>query len=245
MLNSDFSEENAIVVPGRKLLVLSCVLVILLPYLCLVPYARYFGFDTSDQTVRSLSFWISRFLLWLLTGGFFLYAAKIEKTKLLLWKEKEYPAWMYLVFSAVTFFAVYLSVAIVSLVLKILNLLDQNAAWDRIGNLFENNYPLLIFTCITAGVTEEIMFRGFLQPRLEALFKNRWVAIVIIALAFALIHFGFGTVQNIIGPFVIGFIFSVHYSYFRNIRFLIVFHILWDLMAVALMLYLHKHPVGS
>jgi uncharacterized protein len=242
-LSNNSSSLNETPLPGRKLLVLSVALVIVLPYLCLIPYAKFFGFDTSDIAVRTTSFWISRFLLWLLLGGFFLYAVRIEKSKLLLWQEKKYPAWAYLVFAAVTFFTVFLSAAIASLILRLLNLINENAAWDRIGVLFQDNYVLLIFTCVTAGVTEELLFRGFLQPRLELLFKNRWAAIIVTALFFAFIHFGFGTVQNIVGPFIIGTIFSIHYSYFRNIKFLIVFHILWDLLALLLVIYLHEHQI--
>jgi membrane protease YdiL (CAAX protease family) len=37
--------------------------------------------------------------------------------------------------------------------------------------VLKKNRLLLVFTCLTAGITEEIIFRGYLLPRLEILLK--------------------------------------------------------------------------
>jgi membrane protease YdiL (CAAX protease family) len=44
---------------------------------------------------------------------------------------------------------------------------------------------LLVFTCLTAGITEEIIFRGYLLPRLEIL-KNKNLSVIISSLFFDL-----------------------------------------------------------
>ncbi len=224
----------------KKRLLLSTVLVIVLPYLCLIPYLRYFGFDTSLPEIKAANFLVSRILLWFLLAGFIYYAYKIEKTKLLLWEERKHPVPIYIAFTFGTLFSVYLAVALVSVILRKLNLITEGSL-QTITDIFAGRHLLIVFTCITAGVTEELLFRGFLQPRLELLFRNKAVAIIGSGLCFALIHFGYGTIQNVVGPFVIGILFAIHYSFFRNIKFLILFHMLWDVMAIYLALYLRQH----
>lgn len=56
---------------------------------------------------------------------------------------------------------------------------------------------------VTAGVTEEIMFRGILQKRLAKV-TGIWVAIPVQAILFGLIHSGYGTIDHILGPALFG-----------------------------------------
>jgi membrane protease YdiL (CAAX protease family) len=50
-------------------------------------------------------------------------------------------------------------------------------------------FPLsLVFMMVLAGLTEEVLFRGFLQTRLERLVQSRWVAVVGTAFLFGLYH---------------------------------------------------------
>jgi len=46
----------------------------------------------------------------------------------------------------------------------------------------------LVFLLLTAGFTEEVFFRGFLQTRLETRFESPWSAIVIVTLLFSVYH---------------------------------------------------------
>lgn len=217
---------------NKKWIVPGVILVIILPFLCLLPYPMFLGFDMTAPGILNTTFIITRALFWLLLAGFIFYARKVERSKLLLWDEKQYSFGIYVTFSLITFLAVILSMITVGLIMRILHLEFENVALEKINRVFKGNYLLIVLTCVTAGVTEELLFRGYLQPRLELLFRNRAIGIIGSAFFFGLLHFGFGTVQNIIGPFVIGIIFAIHYSYFRNIRFLVMFHILWDLLAL-------------
>jgi hypothetical protein len=87
---------------------------------------------------------------------------------------------------------------------------------------------LLLFTCLTAGITEELIFRGYLLPRLEILFKNKWAAIIISALLFGLAHGGYGDLSKMLVPFIIGFIFAFYYTRYRSLTVLIICHFLID-----------------
>ncbi|MDH5759056.1 MAG: CPBP family intramembrane metalloprotease [Gemmatimonadota bacterium] len=50
-------------------------------------------------------------------------------------------------------------------------------------------FPLtFVLMMVLAGFTEEFFFRGFLQTRLEALFRSRWLAVLAVALLFGVYH---------------------------------------------------------
>ncbi|MEO8822288.1 MAG: CPBP family intramembrane glutamic endopeptidase [Ginsengibacter sp.] len=79
-------------------------------------------------------------------------------------------------------------------------------------------HPLLyLFTCITTGITEEIIFRGYLQTRIELIFKSPLAGIILSAIFLSLAHSTNGTAQEIAIPFMIGIIFSVYYFRYKNI----------------------------
>jgi membrane protease YdiL (CAAX protease family) len=50
-------------------------------------------------------------------------------------------------------------------------------------------FPLtFLLIMVLAGITEEFLFRGFLQTRIEALLGSRWLAVLAVALLFGLYH---------------------------------------------------------
>lgn len=74
---------------------------------------------------------------------------------------------------------------------------DESAVFGAID-------PALAFAlAITAGVTEEVIFRGILQSRLRLVMPT-WVAIGIQAVFFGLIHSGYGTIGHIVLPAIFG-----------------------------------------
>jgi membrane protease YdiL (CAAX protease family) len=222
--------------PEKKRMVIGMILAVVLAFACLLPYFKLLGIDTQawQPDARFASMLLSRVLFWLLLGGIFLYAFRIEKSKVLLWREEKYSFGMYLAFFFITFAAVYVAMIVLTLVIRFAGLPTESTQLHSVTDLLFRHPWLGLFTCATAAVVEEFLFRGYLQPRLELLFGNRFVPVLISSVLFALLHFGFGTLVNIIGPLLIGSLFAIHYSYFRNIKFLIVFHFVWD----VLMLYI-------
>lgn len=99
---------------------------------------------------------------------------------------------------------------------------------------FKNNIPLILFTSITAGITEELLFRGYLIPRLEIIVKKTYLSILISSILFGLIHYSYDTLIQVIGPFSIGLVLALHYQKYRNIKILIICHFLWDLMSILI-----------
>ncbi|MGJ7906454.1 CPBP family intramembrane glutamic endopeptidase [Actinopolyspora sp. H202] len=132
-------------------------------------------------------------------------------------------------------------------------------AWfylSRIGPLAPPPYPaaalpdpvtlavVSLVTLLTAGVLEEVFYRGFLQTRLESLL-GRWLAIMVSSLLFAAMHLpthlhsgsvvtGLATVlvfQGLFGVFC-GYL----WSRYRNIWIVIAVHIVVNLAYVDLLL---------
>ena len=94
------------------------------------------------------------------------------------------------------------------------------------------NKGLLIFTCLTAGVTEELLFRGYLLPRIKALTNSNVSAVLISAFLFGIAHYGYGDINRVLFPFIIGIIFGSFYLKYRNISILIICHFAMDLYSM-------------
>jgi membrane protease YdiL (CAAX protease family) len=84
--------------------------------------------------------------------------------------------------------------------------------------------------CIRAGVAEEIFFRGYIYEKFNTLFQNKWVAIALSVIPFALLHYTQG-VAGIIISFVAGFAFHLTYLWKKNLTANIIAHFLIDFLA--------------
>ena len=192
----------------------------------------YFG-DYSKSYTELFVF--SRFYYWFCLFLLLLFVTKIEKQKLLLWKNVDLSVLDYLKHIFVTYWSLIGVVMVVSIILSILKLNHESENLKSLSKIFTNNKPLIIMTCITAGVTEELFFRGYLIPRLHLFTKHKYLPLVLSSAFFGLLHIGYGTIAQVVGPFFIGLVFAFYYQRFRNIHVIIICHFLWDWMA----LYIH------
>jgi membrane protease YdiL (CAAX protease family) len=180
------------------------------------------------------AFSISRIVIWFCLFLVYMYSIHIEKQAFLLWEEKKYSFPFYLKSVVKTMLSLLLAVFMISLIFKLTDLNVDSKKMNEILKFFKNNTSLILLTSITAGVIEEFIFRGYLIPRLEILLKNTYIAIIISSILFGLIHYSYGTLIQIIGPFFIGLIFAFHYQKYRNIKIIIICHFLWDLLALII-----------
>ncbi|MTH18124.1 type II CAAX endopeptidase family protein [Flavobacterium sp. LC2016-01] len=213
----------------KPLLISSIIISVLLPVLALYSPLLFKGLGISKEIL----FYISRFAIWISLLLLFLYSLKIEKQPFLLWKETNYPFPSFAKALVITFIKLFVAVYITGLLIMLFNITAESAVLQKALALFKKSYFLLFFTCVTAGITEELIFRGYLLPRLELLFKNKIPAIIISSVLFGLLHIGYGTLLNVIGPIVIGLVFAIQYEKYRNIKILIVCHFLWDLLLLT------------
>lgn len=185
-------------------------------------------------TVKNLLY--SRLFFWGMAIFLFLYAHFAEKQNLFLKNPTRHGIGFYILSIAGNAVAIIVLLYLVTFAIKSLGFgMDQEG--DTLKNMLSilKAHPLfLLFTCITAGVTEEIIFRGYIQTRIELIFKSPASGIIISALLFSFAHSSFGTIQEIVAPLVIGLIFSIYYYKYKNIYILMIFHFLLDYIQISL-----------
>jgi membrane protease YdiL (CAAX protease family) len=172
----------------------------------------------------------SRFIFWSVVILLLVYT-QVRRQPFLPWKEEAKSIRFYIV----SIIVLYLLVIVASILSSLPTLLgwhqDNTRLMEIMIKLMNHSTWLLIFGCITAGVTEELLFRGFMLPRLQSALNSKVAAIIISTLSFAALHYQYQSWREIVGPFFIGLIFAVHYQKYRNIKTVIIVHILVDLIA--------------
>ncbi|MDP9080901.1 MAG: CPBP family intramembrane metalloprotease [Bacteroidota bacterium] len=203
------------------------------------PLVGFVSFRGNGYTVNTL--FISRLVIWFEVVILYLYATYAEKSKLLLWTESKQKFWFY----PASFSALYLltiGAGIVSKAPALIGLRDNREIMIHMITILNKSLPLLVFSAITAGATEELIFRGYLVPRLELIYNNKYMPVIISSLAFGLIHFRYHSYQEVIFASLFGVVFAIHYQWYRNIKILIVSHAIVDLVSFLIFrLAMHYH----
>ncbi|HVU54487.1 MAG TPA: CPBP family intramembrane glutamic endopeptidase [Puia sp.] len=187
----------------------------------------------------AIAYFIERSFYWLFVLVLWAYATRVEKQPLLIWEEERYSVGTQISHLMALFFIIMISVNFINFFVSPLTHDESSKVLDRIVDFLRAHKFLLSYTALTAGVTEELIFRGYLQPRLEVLLKNPYWAIFISSLIFGLAHFGYGTVKNVLDPFLIGLALAIYYQRYRNIKVAILFHFLWDMAGLFLLTRYH------
>lgn len=205
---------------------------LLVSLLFLLPLALYPILKNSNELSYS-GLLISRLYCWFCLLAMYLYAVKVEKQKFLIWPEKQYPLSFYIKFFALAPFILLALAIVVSVILKTFNLNPGHLSAD-FNQILKNHKLMILFASITAGVTEELLFRGYLMSRLELVFKNNDMPILLSAIAFALAHLGYQSATKLVVVFLIGLALAFLYYRYRNIKILIILHCLIDLTALSI-----------
>ncbi len=97
-------------------------------------------------------------------------------------------------------------------------------------------FALQLFLMIMVTFTEEVVFRGYLLRNI-LLSVNKWVALLISALLFALVHVGNPdiTVIAVVNVFLAGLLLGINYVYTRNLWYSVVLHFTWNFMQGAVL----------
>jgi len=186
-----------------------------------------------------IKFIVSRILYCIMVLLMIWYAFKKEKQDFLIWHDVKRSFNFYVIAIIVIIVLISLSSILIAFTLKQLHFNNDSKNGLKFFQLLKESHWLIYVSAITAGVTEELLFRGYLMPRLKILLKSSTSAIILSSLFFALLHYGWGTVNQIIGPFYIGCVFAVFYQKYRNIKVLIICHTLYDLIALLGIVYFH------
>ena len=151
------------------------------------------------------------------------YTRWIEQGDFFIWPSIRYDLKFYLG----SFGALYLLVigaGIVSNLPRLFGVPANRQMIQLMATLLYHNMPLLILSVFTAGFTEEMIFRAYLVPRLEIIFNNKYMPVLISALMFAALHFRYHSLEELLFAFLFGVVFAIHYQWYRNITILIITH---------------------
>ncbi|HZY37258.1 MAG TPA: type II CAAX endopeptidase family protein [Mucilaginibacter sp.] len=222
----ELTDENPLAARRYHALV---IVGMVLPFL-LVPFLSLVFYQKGDS--YTYLFVISRFIIWATLGLMLLYARYAEVQKFILWGEEKYDWTFYLLWIFVLYLLCFMS-QIISAIPYLLGLHEKSPSLLRLTHLLKQYPALGMLTAITAGITEELFFRGYLMSRLALFFKNYHHQVLISAALFCAIHISYHYWGEIIFTFSLGLIFGYHYQRFRNIKVLIVVHFIVDAVATV------------
>nr|WP_315035603.1 type II CAAX endopeptidase family protein [uncultured Chryseobacterium sp.] len=190
---------------------------------------------TGAKIVTGNTFFLSRIIIWGALLIVFLYTLFIERGPYLLKEEKTYST----AFNIKSVIYLYLICILGSIILNVLiQLLIHKEESNKIlqfASLFKNDYFLIIFTCFTAGAVEELLMRGYIQPRIETIYNSPIAGVLTSAALFGILHSTYGTIGQVVVPFFIGVVFAIFYKKYSNIKILIVCHFMIDFITLMAM----------
>jgi len=206
------------------------ILGMILPFL-IVPFLSLI-LHQKGQTFTFL-FFESRFIIWATLGLLFLYARYGEVQKFLLWNEEKYD-WTFYVLWIIGLYGLCFIAQFISAIPYLMGLREKSPNMARLLQLMKQFPAFAMFTAITAGITEELFFRGYVMSRLALFFKNKHQQVLISAALFCAIHISYHLWRETIFSFLIGLIFGYHYQRYRNIKVLMVVHFIVDAVATIM-----------
>lgn len=180
-------------------------------------------------------FFYTRTILWSVLIVIFFYSFFIEKNSFLLWEDKKYSITFYFTAVICLYFICLIGGSFLNVLVKILTHEKFSEKVTQLSSIFKNNYLLIIFTCLTAGVVEELLMRGYIQARIEKIYNNQYFGIIISAVLFGILHTTYGTIGQILIPFFIGIVFALFYKLYSNIKILIICHFMYDFASLMVM----------
>jgi membrane protease YdiL (CAAX protease family) len=116
--------------------------------------------------------------------------------------------------------SIWMTLTLNFLGLNDLNLVSQSL--ERSMNLL----PLFFWVVILRVISEEIFFRGFLVTKFGALPSS---------IIFAAFHYGYGSIAEVIGAFILGYILAKAFQLNKNLYPNIITHALYNAMALSLL----------
>jgi uncharacterized protein len=204
----------------------------------LLPFALSFALGPTKISHFDKAFY-SRFIYWGTVLFLFFYAYKIEKQPLLIWPENN-PGIGFFLQSVVVLYILYIGALIVSATPVFFGYHEKNEMMKKVVQLLKGHPVFTFFVALTAGVTEELIFRGYLLTRLSQLFKMPYIPVIASSLLFSAMHYNYHSLHECIFAFLIGIIFSIYYLKYRNIKAIMLTHFLIDYITLVLAEHFYK-----
>ncbi|HVS94001.1 MAG TPA: type II CAAX endopeptidase family protein [Mucilaginibacter sp.] len=181
----------------------------------------------------------SRFLYWADALFVTIYAYRAEKLKPLIWDEKKLGAGAF-VLSVFVLYLLSIGCGILSKIPSVFGWRENYEAVKRLAIAMTGNTFLMVFCAVTAGFTEEFIFRGYILSRLSLMCRNQFLPILISAILFSALHYRYFSIGEFILTFMIGLVFGIYYREYRNIKALMVAHFLIDFISFELATHFYR-----
>lgn len=130
---------------------------------------------------------------------------------------------------------ILLSLLVPALTLLVSRIIPQSNSGTVTQVVSSYSWLILLLSVITAGVTEEILFRGYSLERLLEITGNKWISGIISLVFFIAVHATGWNLAHIIGVVLpLGAILTGIYFWKRNVLFAIIVHTVIDLPLVIM-----------
>ena len=186
--------------------------------------------DLKKPTVPAV--FLNRMLLWGSLLLFFLYVKFFLKKSFLPWKERKLSILTTILSTIILLTLLFVGFVALVLIIQYFDFSTQGERSDEMRDLVYQNLSLMIFTCFTAAVLEELLFRGFILPTFTEITNKVWIGVALSSLLFGLMHLSYGTMHQVIIPIYFGIIFSAYYAKYRNLKVVIFCHFIWNLVSM-------------
>ena len=220
--------NQTLLIPKKSILIIGIGATIFI--LALPALLNWLGVTVYPSDIKSL--YLKVLYPWFVLSLLFLYVVKIEKQPFLLWSEKSYPFTFYLKSCFKIMLMSFICALIVLLIVKFTGVNNKSDIANKLKHIIQKDKLLIVLVPLTAGVTEEVICRGYLLTRLEMLINKPSVSIAVSAIIFGILHISYGTIGQMLIPLCLGLIFAVYYYKYRNIKLIILCHFLWDFIVI-------------
>lgn len=167
----------------------------------------------------------------------YFYAVRVEIKPFLLWPEQPRRIWFY----PVAIIVLFLSTIVSTTLSRVPGWLKWQEIWDihpgrHFMHIVVQSYQQNVFICILStalwGISTELIFRGYLLPRLSIITKSKAVGVIGSSLFYAFFPFVKRGLRSLITDFFNSIIFAVFYLKFRNIKVVIIVRVIIDLIVM-------------
>ncbi|MFH0922888.1 MAG: type II CAAX endopeptidase family protein [Candidatus Micrarchaeota archaeon] len=111
-----------------------------------------------------------------------------------------------------------------AIILGALGFLDS----EKIAVIINNQPMLMLIVAVTLGpIGEELLFRGYLVPRIGVVFSS---------VLFALFHYGYGSVSEIAAALTVGVILGLHVRKHKDVYSCIIAHAAYNAFSIIIVL---------
>lgn len=147
--------------------------------------------------------------------------------------KNSYP-WKFRISRRMIYLAIMIGIALSLLVPLFTQIAEQFLPAADSGGILDTTAQyspwIILLGVVTAGVTEEFIFRAYIIERLQTLSVSTWICAVISIVTFVLAHMSGWNLTHILGVVLpMAVILTILYLWKRNVTFVIIIHTIIDL----------------